>query len=132
MSDTAVKVDVYLADLGRLVGLTGQENAKPLLKCVFVAGLPADTAVHLKSIAVVKKSTLSELVKVCCHRDSNGAVSHLQDRHTNHYTTAAYTAQHILRKSNFFGALVVICPCEKKSFFVRRTISRDVGISFAI
>ena len=55
-------VDVYLADLKRLVELIGQEDAEPLLKCAFVAGLPTDVAVQLKAIVAVEKLSLNELV----------------------------------------------------------------------
>lgn len=55
-------VDVYLADLRRLVTLIGQTHADPLLKCAFMAGLPADVAVQLKSVAAVETLTLTALV----------------------------------------------------------------------
>ena len=55
-------VDVYLADLRRLVSLVGQKDAEPILRCAFVAGLPADVAIQLKSITAVEKMPLAELV----------------------------------------------------------------------
>lgn len=55
-------VDVYLADLRRLVALIGQGNPEPLLKCAFVAGLPEHLAAQLKSIAAVEDLALHELV----------------------------------------------------------------------
>lgn len=55
-------VDVYLADIRRLVSLIGQTNPEPLLRCAFVSGLPAEVALQLKSIASVEKLSLPELV----------------------------------------------------------------------
>lgn len=57
-------VDVYVADLKRLAGLMGmaEESSEPLLRCAFVAGLPADTAIQLKSIVAVENLNLTELV----------------------------------------------------------------------
>lgn len=55
-------VDVYLADLRRLVTLIGQSSAEPLLKCSFMAGLPSDVAIQLKSMAAVEKLDLGGLV----------------------------------------------------------------------
>lgn len=55
-------VDVYLADLKRLTTLMGQGSADPLLKCAFVAGLPADIAGQLKSIVAIEKLSLDELL----------------------------------------------------------------------
>lgn len=57
-------VDVYLADLKRLVVLMGLTltNAEPLLKCAFMAGLPSDIAVQLKSVAAVEKLDLTALI----------------------------------------------------------------------
>jgi hypothetical protein len=55
-------VDVYLADLRRLVNLMGQTNADPLLRCAFVAGLPADVALQLKSTVDAESMNLAELV----------------------------------------------------------------------
>ena len=55
-------VDVYLADLRRLVDLIGQKAADPLLRCAFVAGLPADIAIQLKSTVDVESMNLAELV----------------------------------------------------------------------
>lgn len=54
-------VDVYLADLRRLVVLMGQKDAEPLLKCAFMAGLPSDVTVQLKSIAAVETLDLTAL-----------------------------------------------------------------------
>ncbi|XP_067930525.1 uncharacterized protein [Watersipora subatra] len=54
-------VDVYLADLRRLVALIDQTVPEPLLKCAFVAGLPIDVATQIKSISAVEKLSLSEL-----------------------------------------------------------------------
>ena len=55
-------VDVYLADLRRLVSLTGQKEADPILRCAFVAGLPTELSVHLKSLAGLEKLALSDIV----------------------------------------------------------------------
>ena len=55
-------VDVYLADLRRLVELMGQQNAEPLLKCAFVTGLPSDITMQLKSMAEVENLGLDHLV----------------------------------------------------------------------
>ena len=55
-------VDVYLADLRRLVTLIGQKAPEPLLKCAFVAGLPAEVSVQLKSIVAVESLDLNEIV----------------------------------------------------------------------
>lgn len=48
-------VDIYSADLRRLVTLMKQTFTKPLLKCTFMAGLSSDVAIQLKSMAMVKK-----------------------------------------------------------------------------
>ena len=55
-------VYVYLADLRRLVTLIGQKTPEPLLKCAFVAGLPAEVSVQLKSIVAVESLDLNEIV----------------------------------------------------------------------
>lgn len=55
-------VDVYVADLRRLVSLIGQTEADPLLKCAFVAGLPSSVSVQLKSVAAVENMNLQELI----------------------------------------------------------------------
>ena len=55
-------VDVYLADLRRLVTLVGQSNPEPILKCAFMAGLPSDIVVQLKSVAAVETLDLAALV----------------------------------------------------------------------
>lgn len=55
-------VDVFLADLRRLVTLVGQKTPEPLLKCAFVTGLPADVSAQLKSIAAVETLDLTEIV----------------------------------------------------------------------
>lgn len=55
-------VDVYLADLRRLVESMGQTNPEPLLKCAFVSGLPSDVACQLKATAAVEEMGLSEIV----------------------------------------------------------------------
>ena len=55
-------VDVFLADLQRLVVLIGQTNPEPLLKCAFMAGLPNEVATQLKSLAAVENLELGELV----------------------------------------------------------------------
>lgn len=55
-------VDVYLADLRRLVALIGQTEPEPLLKCAFVAGLPDEITTQLKSVASVEKLSLTDLV----------------------------------------------------------------------
>lgn len=55
-------VDVYLADVRRLVTLMGQTAPEPLLKCAFVAGLPADVSVQLKSIVAIESLGLNEIV----------------------------------------------------------------------
>lgn len=55
-------VDVFVADLRRLVALMGQTNPEPLLRCAFVSGLPADVSIQLKSTTAVENLGLSELV----------------------------------------------------------------------
>ena len=40
----------------------GQKSPEPLLKCAFVAGLPVEVAVQLKSISAIEKLSLAELV----------------------------------------------------------------------
>lgn len=55
-------VDVYLAEIRKLVTLIGIGNVEPLLKCAFMAGLPSDIAVQLKSVAAVETLGLNELV----------------------------------------------------------------------
>lgn len=55
-------VDVYLADLRRLIALIGQKDAEPIIKCAFMAGLPSDVSTQLKSIAAVGELPLSDLV----------------------------------------------------------------------
>ena len=55
-------VDVYVADLRRLVALMGHESAEPLVKCAFMAGLPSDVSIQLKSTAAVEKLGLDGLV----------------------------------------------------------------------
>lgn len=55
-------VDVYLADLKRLVTLMGQTTPEPLLKCAFMAGLPSNISVQLKSVAAVETLDLNGLV----------------------------------------------------------------------
>ena len=54
-------VDVYVADLRRLVALMGQQEPEQLLKCAFVAGLPGDVAVQLKSLSAVEDLSLLQL-----------------------------------------------------------------------
>lgn len=55
-------VDVFVADLKRLVSLMGQSEPEPLLKCAFVSGLPNDVAVQLKSISAVENLSLTDLI----------------------------------------------------------------------
>lgn len=55
-------VDVYLADIKRLVAQMGQQDAEPLLKCAFMAGLPVEINMQLRSLACVERLCLSELV----------------------------------------------------------------------
>ena len=55
-------VDVYLADLRRLVSLTGQQTAGPILRCAFVAGLPSDISLQLRSTANIASLELSEIL----------------------------------------------------------------------
>lgn len=54
-------VDIYLADLRRLVTLMGQKDPEPLLKCAFMSGLPDDVSVQLKSMAAVEELSLEQL-----------------------------------------------------------------------
>ena len=54
-------VDVFLADLQRLVALIGQTDPEPLLKCAFMAGLPSEVATQLKSVAAVESLELGAL-----------------------------------------------------------------------
>lgn len=56
-------VDVFLSDLkrlGMLIGLGGAA-AEPIVKCAFVAGLPADVKIQLKSVAEVEKLGLDAI-----------------------------------------------------------------------
>lgn len=55
-------VDVFLADLRRLVALVGQTTPEPLLRCAFLAGLPQDLATQLKSLVAVETLSLEDLV----------------------------------------------------------------------
>lgn len=55
-------VDVYMADLRRLVTLVGQPNPESMLKCAFVSGLPVEVAIQLKSIVAIEKLNLDEIV----------------------------------------------------------------------
>lgn len=55
-------VDVYLSELRKLVSLMGQKEPEPLLRCAFMAGLPFDISIQLKSMAAVETLTLNELV----------------------------------------------------------------------
>jgi len=48
-------VDVYLADIKRLVAHIRQNDAEPISKCAFMAGLPGDLSLQLKSMASVEK-----------------------------------------------------------------------------
>lgn len=90
-------VDVYLADLRRLVVLMGQTSAEPLLKCAFIAGLPADICVQLKSMAAVESLELSELVSrarmMLSTRNSGGFTcavgAHVQKPRRGCYTCGA-------------------------------------------
>lgn len=55
-------VDFFLADLRRLAKLMGQEQAGPMLRCAFVAGLPTDVASQIKSVLAVEKLSLTDIV----------------------------------------------------------------------
>ena len=56
-------VDVYLADIRRLVALMGHAaGGEPLIRCAFVSGLPADISMQLKSTVNVDRLQLAELV----------------------------------------------------------------------
>ena len=56
-------VDVYLADIRRLVALMGHgHHGEPLVRCAFVSGLPSDVAMQLKSTVNVERLGLAELV----------------------------------------------------------------------
>ncbi|XP_067932771.1 uncharacterized protein [Watersipora subatra] len=55
-------VDVYLADLRKLVESMGQTNLEPLLKCAFMSGLPSEIACQLKATAAVEEMELREIV----------------------------------------------------------------------
>lgn len=55
-------VDVYLADLRRLVNLMGQKDANALLRCAFVAGLPSEIAMQLRSTANISQMELADIV----------------------------------------------------------------------
>ena len=57
-------VNVYLADLRCLTALIGQNDADPIIKCAFMAGMPSDISTQLKSIAAVGDLSLSELVGI--------------------------------------------------------------------
>ena len=56
-------VDVYLADIRRLVALMGHgHHGEPLIRCAFVSGLPSDVAMQLKSAVNADRLQLPELV----------------------------------------------------------------------
>ena len=56
-------VDVYLADIRRLVALMGHgQYGEPLIRCALVSGLPSDVAMQLKSTVNAERLELSELV----------------------------------------------------------------------
>jgi len=56
------QVDVYLADLRRLMKLIDPRCGEELLKCAFMSGLPGEVATQLKAMSSVEKFSLAELV----------------------------------------------------------------------
>ena len=55
-------VDVYVANIKRLVNLMGQSVPEPLIKCAFVTGLPMDVATQLKALMAVESMALPEVI----------------------------------------------------------------------
>ena len=56
-------VDVFLADIRRLVALMGHgHHGEPLIRSAFVSGFPSDVAMQLKSTVNAERLELSQLV----------------------------------------------------------------------
>lgn len=110
-------VDVYLADLQRLVALIGQENSEPLLKCAFVAGLSYDLAAQLKSIAAVEDLALHELV-------SRTRMMHSVHSTSGALATCAVAQRHREVKCYHCAGphLSRNCRSNKKEFTARREV----------
>lgn len=54
-------VDVYLADLRRLIGLIG--NTDEVLKCAFVSGLPGDMKTQLKAASALESMSVADVAE---------------------------------------------------------------------
>lgn len=74
-------VDVYLADLRRLVGLIGDQQE--LLKTAFVCGLPTEMKVQLKAataLGSMKMEEVAERARTISFEDRSGAISAVASR----------------------------------------------------
>ena len=104
-------VDVYLADLRRLVNLMGQTVADPLLRCAFVAGLPADISLQLRSSVDVESMELSTLV-------SKARAMVATRSHYSSYACAAITENRTANLQCYncsgTGHIARNCPSERK------------------
>ena len=104
-------VDVYLADLRRLVNLMGQTVADPLLRCAFVAGLPADISLQLRSAVNVESMELPTLVSKA--RDMIATRIHYSS-----YACAAITENRTANLQCYncsgTGHIARNCPSERK------------------
>ena len=114
-------VDVYLADLRRLVDSIGQTASEPLLKCAFVAGLPTEVANQLKATAAVEEMGLDEIV--------TRARSVLSSASTSAYVCSAVTptasGKSAIKcyKCSGFGHVSRECPTGRKAKDPNRQMS---------
>ena len=53
--------NVCLADMQKLASQTNQQNPDLIIRCAFVAGLPTETSIHLKSLAGLDKMPLLDI-----------------------------------------------------------------------
>jgi hypothetical protein len=114
-------VDVYLADLQRLVSLMGQSDAEPLLKCAFMSGLPTNVADQLKSISAVETMELTALVSrarmmLSTGNDSNAAMCAVGQRKVNtrsHNSSGFHVPKHSRPKRREFQPEIRCYHCEE-------------------
>ena len=109
-------VDVYLADLRRLVTLMGQRDADPLLRCAFVAGLPEDVAMQLKSTVDINKMDLASLVSKARAMLANKSL------HSSAYVCLGTKDSRQAGKCyncQGMGHMARDCPSSKQSSFVQ-------------